>query len=233
MAWAPSVLSFFLMIRRPPRSTLFPYTTLFRSRFLARDVARGEVFHELARSASSDRDQIAAERDVLGREVDADARRLQRRAAGVIERRIVSQDAHVADVAAGREAVRDRVREAEDAARREPVHVRRGRDFERRPAAVFFQRPVRHAVALQNDVLHDAASRSKSSFSSFMSAAMRIGLSDSRIAVSGSFKPWPVSVHTTTSPLRKIFCCCFLRMPATEIADAGSARMPSEFASSL
>src|SRR2546425_3139630 len=28
----PSVLSFFfLMIRRPPRSTLFPYTTLFRS----------------------------------------------------------------------------------------------------------------------------------------------------------------------------------------------------------
>src|SRR5256885_1472727 len=26
---------FFLMIRRPPRSTLFPYTTLFRSRPLA------------------------------------------------------------------------------------------------------------------------------------------------------------------------------------------------------
>src|SRR2546429_7347609 len=29
---------FFLMIRRPPRSTLFPYTTLFRSR----DVRHGE-----------------------------------------------------------------------------------------------------------------------------------------------------------------------------------------------
>src|SRR5215207_10958268 len=27
---------FFLMIRRPPRSTLFPYTTLFRSRFVQR-----------------------------------------------------------------------------------------------------------------------------------------------------------------------------------------------------
>src|SRR5437764_3523957 len=27
-----AVLFFFLMIRRPPRSTLFPYTTLFRSR---------------------------------------------------------------------------------------------------------------------------------------------------------------------------------------------------------
>src|SRR3712207_6951545 len=32
-----SFLFFFLMIRRPPRSTLFPYTTLFRSQ-QARDV---------------------------------------------------------------------------------------------------------------------------------------------------------------------------------------------------
>src|SRR3712207_7976155 len=30
-------LFFFLMMRRPPRSTLFPYTTLFRSRGGARD----------------------------------------------------------------------------------------------------------------------------------------------------------------------------------------------------
>src|SRR5260370_16688719 len=28
---APALMLFFLMIRRPPRSTLFPYTTLFRS----------------------------------------------------------------------------------------------------------------------------------------------------------------------------------------------------------
>src|SRR2546430_14371761 len=28
---SPSCFFFFLMIRRPPRSTLFPYTTLFRS----------------------------------------------------------------------------------------------------------------------------------------------------------------------------------------------------------
>src|SRR2546422_10918663 len=28
---SPLALFFFLMIRRPPRSTLFPYTTLFRS----------------------------------------------------------------------------------------------------------------------------------------------------------------------------------------------------------
>src|SRR3712207_9083140 len=32
---------FFLMIRRPPRSTLFPYTTLFRSRVLATERAHG------------------------------------------------------------------------------------------------------------------------------------------------------------------------------------------------
>src|SRR3712207_8023297 len=33
--------SFFLMIRRPPRSTLFPYTTLFRSRRSAEETHRG------------------------------------------------------------------------------------------------------------------------------------------------------------------------------------------------
>src|SRR3712207_7054963 len=31
MRWYTSFSFFFLMIRRPPRSTLFPYTTLFRS----------------------------------------------------------------------------------------------------------------------------------------------------------------------------------------------------------
>src|SRR3712207_8318090 len=31
------MLDFFLMIRRPPRSTLFPYTTLFRSRLGLRE----------------------------------------------------------------------------------------------------------------------------------------------------------------------------------------------------
>src|SRR3712207_7487127 len=36
---------FFLMIRRPPRSTLFPYTTLFRSRVLERLVALDRAGH--------------------------------------------------------------------------------------------------------------------------------------------------------------------------------------------
>src|SRR2546430_16938191 len=34
-----SIFFFFLMIRRPPRSTLFPYTTLFRSSRLTRGKA--------------------------------------------------------------------------------------------------------------------------------------------------------------------------------------------------
>src|SRR3712207_8900423 len=32
------LMFFFLMIRRPPRSTLFPYTTLFRSGFFASEM---------------------------------------------------------------------------------------------------------------------------------------------------------------------------------------------------
>src|SRR5690554_7979079 len=36
-------LFFFLMIRRPPRSTLFPYTTLFRSPRVVRDEALAEL----------------------------------------------------------------------------------------------------------------------------------------------------------------------------------------------
>src|SRR5574337_1585305 len=38
---SPLFLFFFLMIRRPPRSTLFPYTTLFRSGGDPRGAARG------------------------------------------------------------------------------------------------------------------------------------------------------------------------------------------------
>src|SRR2546430_13675164 len=44
---------FFLMIRRPPRSTLFPYTTLFRSTVTATDVDSGALvlFGELGQDA--------------------------------------------------------------------------------------------------------------------------------------------------------------------------------------
>src|SRR2546427_3951883 len=38
------------MIRRPPRSTLFPYTTLFRSRVEQRSVALGRAHAALSRA---------------------------------------------------------------------------------------------------------------------------------------------------------------------------------------
>src|SRR5688572_31820562 len=40
---------FFLMIRRPPRSTLFPYTTLFRSAFARNRKTEGGDFDRAAR----------------------------------------------------------------------------------------------------------------------------------------------------------------------------------------
>src|SRR6266542_5479366 len=48
-------LFFFLMIRRPQRSTLFPYTTLFRSAAAAR--GRGRRGDRRGRAAPRDRDR--------------------------------------------------------------------------------------------------------------------------------------------------------------------------------
>src|SRR2546429_2320453 len=45
------VFFFFLMIRRPPRSTLFPYTTLFRSRDASRSLR--SALHARANSSAS------------------------------------------------------------------------------------------------------------------------------------------------------------------------------------
>src|SRR3712207_7346688 len=66
------MLFFFLMIRRPPRSTLFPYTTLFRS---ARG-ARGILLHLLLVLHVGDRaakmDLQLGERVAAARIVDPD-----------------------------------------------------------------------------------------------------------------------------------------------------------------
>src|SRR2546427_9632658 len=49
MSGSSRSLFFFLMIRRPPRSTLFPYTTLFRSPGFAWPLAHGLIMaHGLA-----------------------------------------------------------------------------------------------------------------------------------------------------------------------------------------
>src|SRR5256885_3013139 len=58
------------MIRRPPRSTLFPYTTLFRSKFgiVARRHARGFFQHvQLHEILEVERDLGAAEKPSLFR----------------------------------------------------------------------------------------------------------------------------------------------------------------------
>src|SRR5687768_18280520 len=62
------LISFFLMIRRPPRSTLFPYTTLFRSRRFAHQRPHGHVVQhgeerELGRAQRAAQVAAAAQRD--------------------------------------------------------------------------------------------------------------------------------------------------------------------------
>src|SRR3712207_7132675 len=61
------LIFFFLMIRRPPRSTLFPYTTLFRSRSLRFVAEHGE--HAGSRAA-------AATARIFSRTNDEETRRL-------------------------------------------------------------------------------------------------------------------------------------------------------------
>src|SRR5437868_13013904 len=62
-----SVVVFFLLIRRPPRSTLFPYTTLFRSSivFIEQPIARDRALSAPVKALS---DEVPIEVD----ESDAD-----------------------------------------------------------------------------------------------------------------------------------------------------------------
>src|SRR3712207_7463401 len=59
--WPAVSAFFFLMIRRPPRSTLFPYTTLFRSvivlgLFLVLDV--GQLFDQVDLGSTPEWDEL-------------------------------------------------------------------------------------------------------------------------------------------------------------------------------
>src|ERR1043166_4624297 len=84
-SWCASLFFFFLMIRRPPRSTLFPYTTLFRSeeelhqqRHVAEDFdegdgreprrARRRLAQQPGEDADSEREYPRQEREFDGRE---------------------------------------------------------------------------------------------------------------------------------------------------------------------
>src|SRR2546430_9757556 len=53
---------FFLMIRRPPRSTLFPYTTLFRS---FHEINLRSVDHQEVRSGVAEKEMFVGARDFL------------------------------------------------------------------------------------------------------------------------------------------------------------------------
>src|SRR6202042_3990001 len=52
---------FFLMIRRPPRSTLFPYTTLFRSLSILVDRAAGKVLFMASTAGGMEIEEVAKE----------------------------------------------------------------------------------------------------------------------------------------------------------------------------
>src|SRR2546430_17600478 len=74
-------LYFFLMIRRPPRSTLFPYTTLFRSALHAARAAVRDDQHVVigqVRDAREVRERDGRERDaqVVRQKLDRKSTRL-------------------------------------------------------------------------------------------------------------------------------------------------------------
>src|ERR1041385_3189423 len=54
---------FFLMIRRPPRSTLFPYTTLFQSLHAAPAAAGRRLHQHRKADVAPDRQRLGAGRD--------------------------------------------------------------------------------------------------------------------------------------------------------------------------
>jgi hypothetical protein len=118
-----------------------------------RVVGRYVAGREVAHHPVVDRHQVAAPGGVVGAQIDADVRRLERRAAGVDRRRVVPQHREVGDVAAGRHARRHRLHEAHRAGGRQSVHARRHGGLEGRAATEFVERLVGHAVGDQEDVL--------------------------------------------------------------------------------
>src|SRR5690242_20980308 len=66
-----SLVFFFLMIRRPPRSTLFPYTTLFRSPNTVDDQGAIKLSQDIARKIESEVQYPGQIRVVVVRETRA------------------------------------------------------------------------------------------------------------------------------------------------------------------
>ena len=127
-----------------------------------------------------------------------------------------------------------RARQAEDAAPGHVIEVRHARRLERRLAAQRGDRLVGHPIAprRRRTSWAIAVSRAPGRRPAVReSAGIESAASEFAIAVSGSLRPWPVSVSTSTSPGaagRSRPCCS---APARLMADAGSANTPSVRAS--
>src|SRR2546422_11393332 len=65
---------FFLMIRRPPRSTLFPYTTLFRSRVRRSGLRRAAAGRRRSRRGAGDVGECAEDGVQVQRAPERDQR---------------------------------------------------------------------------------------------------------------------------------------------------------------
>src|SRR5208283_3941559 len=204
--------------------------------FFAGNMARREIVHyHRAAVTRLQRHEVHSKHHVARPHLDSLARRFDRRAPRVIAHRVVAKHRHRADVAARWHPLGDRRDHPERPARRHQVHVRLVRCGERRLAAEFLARPIGHSVAVYEDVLHrinrsasdrDAYSRSRTFITFARSGSTTIVLLKFLSAVSGSFRPWPVSVHTTTEPGLSIPAPAYLSSPATDAADAGSANTP-------
>src|SRR3712207_7092959 len=78
-------MMFFLMIRRPPRSTLFPYTTLFRSQIenqraaVERDTVEQRAQDAALQAYLDQMGELMLEKDLRDSEEDSEARTLDRK----------------------------------------------------------------------------------------------------------------------------------------------------------
>ncbi len=115
-----------------------------------RNAARRVILHDPV----YDRDEIAAEDPVGWREGDLLCRRLQRRAARVVNSRIVTQQTHRCDIAAAFEAIGHRARRSLAAFQSDAIHVGRVRGLDRRLAAQFLKRFVGGAVGNDDRIFH-------------------------------------------------------------------------------
>src|SRR5579875_739461 len=202
-------------------------------RLFAADVSGGEVLHHCAIDAVSERHQVHAECEVTRSHRDSHAGRFDWRASRVIFRRIVPQHRHRADVASGWHPGGNRRDAAEFATRRDRIHMGLARRLKRRASPKLVARPVGHPVPMDDYVLHNHRLRARCGYSR---SRIFITLSSSGSttmvllrflsAVSGSLSPWPVSVQTITDPGLMPPAAPNLSAPATDAAEAGSAKMP-------